>query len=86
MGDQVEFIGIGGQSPGGNYASFVENTGTDGFTQLQDDDSGELWERFGTDGRATFFFVNQDGSFSQTSFGVIGAEELTNQVQKLIDS
>ena len=79
-------MGVGGQSPGGSYASFVEETGVSGFTQLQDNDAGELWERCGTGGRSTFIFVQEDGRFTQTSFGVIGAEELTAQVQTLIDS
>jgi hypothetical protein len=30
--------------------------------------------------------VQEDGTFRQTSFGVVGAEELTEQVQTLIDT
>jgi hypothetical protein len=85
-GDQVEFIGIGGEAPGGDYAAFVERTGTDGFTQLQDNDAGELWQRFGTSGRSTFMFVQQDGSFALTSYGVVDENELTTQVERLIQS
>lgn len=86
FGDQVQFVGIGGESPGGNYAGFVERTGTDGFTQLQDDESGELWQRFGTGGRSTFMFIQEDGSFQLTSYGVVDQSELTNQVERLIAS
>lgn len=86
FGDQVEFVGVGGQSPGGDYSGFVESTGIGGFTQLADNDAGELWERFGTTGRSSFIFVNSDGSFTQTSYGIIGSQELTNQVQALIDA
>lgn len=63
----------------------MDRTGTDAFPQVVDLD-GSLWERFGTGGRSTFLFVNDDGTFTLTSFGVIGEDELTRQVQNLIDS
>ncbi|MEM7272567.1 MAG: hypothetical protein AAF547_05755 [Actinomycetota bacterium] len=66
-------------------APFVERTGTDAFPQISDPE-GELWERFGTGGRSTFMFVNDDGSFVLTTFGVVGEEELTRQVEALLAS
>lgn len=85
-GEQVEFVGIGGQAqPGSDYTGFIEGTGTTDFTQLIDD-SGELWERFGTGGRSTFMFINQDGSFRLTSYGVVDQDELVTQVERLIDT
>ncbi len=82
----MQFVGIGGQAPGADFGAFVQATGTGGFTQLQDNDAGDLYRRFGTTGRSTFLFVQEDGSFRATSFGVIGAEELTRQVNRLIES
>ena len=80
----MQFVGIGGQAqPGSDYARFVEGTGTTEFTQLQDD-SGELWDRFGTGGRSTFMFINDDGSFELTSYGVVDRDELVAQVERLI--
>ena len=85
-GDQVQFVGIGGQAqPGADLAGFVAGTGTNGFTQLADE-SGDLWDRFGTGGRSTFMFVNEDGSFELTSYGVVDETELRSQVERLIAS
>ncbi len=85
-GDQVEFVGIGGQAPGGDYAGFVEGTGTSAFTQLQDNDAGDLWAQFGTTGRSSFMFIQSDGTFVQTAYGVVGEDELIDQVNTLIES
>lgn len=63
----------------------MADTGTGGFTHLLDD-SGELWERFGTSGRSTFLFVNDDGSYDLTSYGVIGEEKLRERVEGLINA
>lgn len=84
-GDRVEFVGIGGQAPGGDYQGFIDGGGTGAFTHLQDD-SGELWDRFGTGGRSTFMFVGEDGSFVLTTYGVVDEEILTREVERLIAS
>ena len=81
----MAFLGIGGQAPGADFAPFINSTGTDGFTQLVDE-SGELWERFGTSGRSTFMFINDDGQFDLTAYGVVDESELRAQAQALIDS
>lgn len=60
----------------------MADTGTDGFTQLVDD-SGELWERFGTSGRSTFMFIDDDGTFDLTSYGVVDEDELRSRVEEL---
>ncbi len=84
FGDRVRFVGIGGQAqPGADLAGFVTRTGTDGFPQLADE-SGELWDRFGTGGRSTFMFVNDDGTFELTSYGVVDETQLRAQVERLI--
>ncbi|MEM7325322.1 MAG: hypothetical protein AAF531_19700 [Actinomycetota bacterium] len=85
LGDQVRFVGIGGQAPGADFEPFVSQTGTDGFTQIEDE-SGDLWDRFGTGGRSTFMFINDDGTFELTSYGVVDEAELRAQTQRLIDT
>ena len=81
----MQFVGIGGLAPGGDLAGFIEQTGTDGFVQLDDAD-GALWQLFGTGGRSTFMFVNDDGSFILTDYGVVDEERLGAEVQRLIET
>lgn len=79
----MRFVGIGGQAAGSDLLPFIEGTGTGGFTHL-DDEAGKLWEQFGTGGRSTFMFVNDDGSFELTAYGVVDEDELVEQVNRLI--
>lgn len=79
----MQFVGIGGLAPGGDLDSFIEQTGTGEFVQL-DDTEGALWERFGTGGRSTFMFVNDDGSFVLTTYGVVDEQRLITEVERLI--
>lgn len=65
--------------------SFIEQTGTGDFLQL-DDSEGLLWERFGTGGRSTFMFVNDDGSFVLTDYGVVDEERLIAEVNRLVEA
>jgi len=69
-------------APGADFASFVEATGTDGFTQLVDE-TGDLWMQLGADNRSTFLFVNDDGTFERTTFGVVGESELQAAAERL---
>ena len=62
---------------------FIEETGTGGFPQLSDDD-GSLWERFGTGGRSTFMFINDDGTYVLTDYGVVDEERLTAEIERLL--
>lgn len=61
---------------------FIDQTGTGDFTQL-DDQTGELWEQFGTEGRSTFMFVNDDGSFELTSYGIADEARLLSVIEQL---
>ncbi|MCP3988816.1 MAG: hypothetical protein GY724_07070 [Actinomycetia bacterium] len=70
-------------APGGDFAGFIEQTGTGEFTHL-DDETGELWTRFGAKGQSTFMFINDDGSFVQTGYGLIGEERLVDEVERLL--
>ncbi|MGI9613501.1 MAG: hypothetical protein ACR2QO_11360 [Acidimicrobiales bacterium] len=63
--------------------SFIEDTGTTGFTQL-DDSNGELWSRFGTSGRSTFMFVDDDGSYVLTSYGIVDEDRLVTEAERLL--
>ena len=62
--------------------AFIDETGTDGFTQLNDAD-GELWQRFGTEGRSTFMFINDDGTSELTSYGVADEARLVAEIERL---
>lgn len=62
--------------------AFIDETGTGGFTQLNDSD-GSLWQRFGTEGRSTFMFINDDGTSELTSYGVADEERLIAEIERL---
>ena len=80
----MQFVGIGGDASGGDALDeFIGLTGTRGFPQLNDAD-GALWERFGTGGRSTFMFVNDDGSFVLTTYGIVDRDRLIEEVERLI--
>ena len=81
----MSFIGIGGQAEMAEFEDFIARTGTDGFPQLADSD-GALWKAFGTGGRSTFLFINDDGTRSLTTYGSLDESGLTEGVQELIDS
>ena len=70
-------------APGAELAPFIEATGTGNFPHL-DDESGELWQKFGTGGRSTFMFINDDGTFQLTTYGVVDESELRAQVDRLL--
>lgn len=78
-------MGVAGLAPGGDFAGFIEETGTGSFTHLNDE-SGALWERFGTGGRSTFLFVEDDGSYVLTTYGVVDEDRLRSEVERLIAS
>jgi hypothetical protein len=42
-----------------------------------------LWARFGTGGRSTFMFINDDGSFVLTDYGVVDEARLIDEVERL---
>lgn len=65
--------------------TFIERTGTGGFPQVADI-SGDLWKAFGTGGRSTFLFINDDGTSVLTTYGAVRESELTKRVQDLIAS
>jgi hypothetical protein len=70
-------------APGADFGAFVTETGTGDLPHL-DDESGELWARFGTEGRSTFMFVNQDGTYELTSYGQMDQARLEAEVDELL--
>ncbi|MGF1596949.1 MAG: hypothetical protein ACFCVK_08445 [Acidimicrobiales bacterium] len=84
-GDRVTFVGIAGLAPGGDFQGFIDDTGTGGLTHLNDE-TGDLWERFGTGGRSTFMFVDDDGSYVLTEYGTVDASRLESEIDRLLAS
>jgi len=79
-------VGIAGLAPGADFGEFVEYTGTGAITHLNDE-TGELWPRFGATGRSTFLFVNDDGTIlDRTEYGDMDEERLTEEVERLKSS
>lgn len=74
---------MAGQAPGADFQGFVDDTGTGALVHL-DDERGDLWSRFGTGGRSTFLFVNDDGSYELTTYGSVDQARLEAEVTDLI--
>ena len=81
----MRFVGVGGAAPIADLQPFITETGTEGVTHLADE-SGELWDQFGTSGRSTFLFVNDDGTYQLTEYGSVDEARLTAEVERLIES
>ena len=74
---------MGGRAENPELQEFVDHHELDHFTQL--DDSGQvLWDRFGADGRSTFLFLNDDGTFGRTGYGEVDLTSLTARTEDLI--
>ena len=65
--------------------AFVQRTGTGEFPHIADV-SGDLWQAFGTGGRSTFLFINDDGTSALTTYGAVRESELRTRVEGLIAS
>ncbi len=48
--------------------AFVADQGVDSFQHV-DDQSAELWNRFGVTEQRTYAFINDDGSFRLSGYG-----------------
>ena len=81
----MQFIGIASQAELDEMQTFIERTGTSDFPQVADL-SGDLWKAFGTGGRSTFLFINDDGTSALTTYGAVRQAELTERVESLIAS
>lgn len=81
----MTFVGIGGDATGSELQPFIDETGTVGFAHL-DDSTGELWERFGTSGRSTFMFLDDDGSFVLTEYGIADEGRLIAEIERMLET
>ena len=64
---------------------FVDDFGVGGFVQLADE-SGALWQRFGTAIRSSFLFVDSSGGTQRTGYGQMTEARLGETVLGLADS
>ncbi|SNR84316.1 Thiol-disulfide isomerase or thioredoxin [Haloechinothrix alba] len=73
-GDEVTFLGIASRDDVDAMREFTTRFGTDGFTNLNDED-GEVWTRFGVTAQPAFAFISAggdiervDGTFTRQEF------------------
>lgn len=78
---RVRVIGIPGRGEVGEMKAFVSETGTAGFTHVEDVD-GALWNRFGVVAQPAFVFVDRAGQ-AQTYAGSLDAAELRTVFDRL---
>ena len=72
------FIGVPGLSDAESHREFVNATGVGAFPHV-DDQSQELWDRFGVTQQRTYVLIDDDGSFRLTGYG-----NLPSDVEDLI--
>lgn len=83
-GDRVTFVGVAGLDQLSAMKSFVADTGTGGFTQLNDE-AGEIWRKLEIATQSSFAFVKADGSIDRIVYEVLGRDELERRVRALIE-
>ena len=72
------FLGVPGLSDAESHREFVNDQGV-GAIQHVDDDTQELWTRFGVTRQRTYVYINDDGTFEQAGYG-----NLLGDVEELI--
>lgn len=80
FGDEVVFLGVPGLSNADPIREFVKDLEV-GDIQHVNDESLELWDRFGVTRQRTYAFVDNDGTFRLSGYG-----SLRDDVQQLIAS
>lgn len=78
---RVRVVGIPGRGEIAAMRAFVSETGTDGFTHVEDVD-GALWNRFGVVAQPAFVFVDRAGK-AQTFAGSLDAAQLRTMFDRL---
>jgi len=63
---------------------FVSTTDSGSLRHVADEAS-ELWSQFGIASQPAWVFIHDDGSFT-TVVSALGADGLTEEIQKLLDS
>lgn len=81
VGEGVELIGVAGRGEVPAMEEFVDQTGTDGFTHVVDDD-GSIWADYGVAAQPAFAFISADGEV-ETVAGAIPEDELVDKMQAL---
>ncbi len=61
-------MGVPGLSDADSMRGFVEEQGVGAFPHV-DDQTAELWTRFGVTRQRTYVYINDDGSFEQAGYG-----------------
>ncbi len=85
-GDEIAFLGMAGLADLGPVEDFVAQHGVDGFPHAYDAE-GEIWQRFGTIGRSSFVFIDDDGTMEITGYGEYGdAEKLDAKIDELLST
>lgn len=79
----VNVIGVGGQGGATEMQRFVEQTGTGGFTHLDDGNSGAIWAEYGIVVQPAFAFVTADGRV-ETFMGALEEADLQEIIDQLV--
>ncbi|MFD2025847.1 TlpA family protein disulfide reductase [Promicromonospora aerolata] len=79
-GDAVNVVGVAGLDEPAAMADFIEMTGTDGLTHL-DDEEGAVWRQFGITAQSTFALLDENGVVTYT--GYLEPDELADRVAEL---
>lgn len=80
--DRVNFIGVAGRGEAPEMRDFVSDTGTGGFTHL-DDSSGAIWAAYEIYAQPAFAFITDDGR-QETFTGALGADDLAQVIEQLL--
>lgn len=80
---RVNVIGIGGQGGASEMQGFVEQTGTGGFTHIDDGDTGAIWAQYEVFAQPAFAFITTDGRV-ETFMGALGESDLQEIIEQLL--
>lgn len=79
--DEVQLVGVAGRGEIPDMKEFVEQTGTDGFTHVVDDD-GSIWSDYDVAAQPAFAFIDGQGNVD-VHVGSLGRDALTERMQAL---
>ena len=84
IGDEVNFVGVGGAASLADMQAFVNDLGVDGFPQVNDED-GSIWRSFGITSQPAFAFIDDDGTI-EIHRGAMSEAALTERAAALAAS
>lgn len=79
----MQFVGVASQDDVQAMEQFIDRTGVEGFPNVNDE-SGDVWARYGVTYQPTFVFIAADGSTER--FGALGQERIQQTIDDLFDS